>query len=294
MILDILFPYYGRVDHMKLAVRSVLEQSDPQWRLLVFDDGYPDDSIPAWFESLDDERVVYRRNSQNLGAQGNYRQALEHVESPWWVMMGADDVMLPNYVARVKKMAAEHPDAGYLHPGVSTIDQDGRPTAGLVEKAKAYYRPNGAGTRELEGEEIALTLARGDWMYFPAICWNTEATKSIGFRPGLNVVQDLALAYDVILSGRSVVVDDEVVFDYRRHAGSDSSVRALTGTRFIEEARFFNEMAQAFDQRGWRRASRASRRRLSSRVNAGLLIPRAIAAGNRDGVRNLTRHVFGR
>ena len=50
MTVDILLPYYGDVAMMKEAVRSVLRQENPHWRLIVVDDGYPDDSIPGWFD----------------------------------------------------------------------------------------------------------------------------------------------------------------------------------------------------------------------------------------------------
>ena len=54
---------------MKQAVLSVVGQTNPDWRLIVVDDGYPDDSIPGWFESLKDERITYMRNETNLGAK---------------------------------------------------------------------------------------------------------------------------------------------------------------------------------------------------------------------------------
>ena len=38
---DILFPYYGDVAMMKQAVLSVVGQTNPDWRLIVVDDGYP-------------------------------------------------------------------------------------------------------------------------------------------------------------------------------------------------------------------------------------------------------------
>ena len=40
MTVDILFPFYGDVAMMKEAVRSVLRQTNPDWRLIVVDDGY--------------------------------------------------------------------------------------------------------------------------------------------------------------------------------------------------------------------------------------------------------------
>ena len=109
MTVDILFPYYGDVAMMKQAVLSVVGQTNPDWRLIVVDDGYPDDSIPGWFESLKDERITYMRNETNLGANANYRKCLTFVENELVTVMGADDVMLPNYVQWLVDAAAKHP-----------------------------------------------------------------------------------------------------------------------------------------------------------------------------------------
>src|SRR5512141_1373011 len=77
LCVDVTLPYYGDVDLMKQAVRSVLGQSYPHWRLIVVDDGYPDPEPARWFGNLRDPRVAYRRNDANLGANGNYRRCLD-------------------------------------------------------------------------------------------------------------------------------------------------------------------------------------------------------------------------
>ena len=69
MTVDILFPFYGDVAMMKEAVRSVLRQTDPDWRLIVVDDGYPDDSIPGWFDSLGDTESPFFRCCFFLGPE---------------------------------------------------------------------------------------------------------------------------------------------------------------------------------------------------------------------------------
>ena len=74
MALDIALPFYGDVVFMKQTVQSILDQSDPNWKLIVVDDGYPDDSLPGWFASLGDVRVKYQRNPNNLGANGNFQK----------------------------------------------------------------------------------------------------------------------------------------------------------------------------------------------------------------------------
>ena len=51
MIVDIMLPYYGDVALMQAAVRSVIAQSDPDWRLTVVDDG-KEPGVPEWFAAL--------------------------------------------------------------------------------------------------------------------------------------------------------------------------------------------------------------------------------------------------
>jgi len=291
--IDIMMPFYGRVDHMKIAVESVLSQSADSWRLVVIDDGYPDESIPEWFAGLKNPNVLYQRNDHQLGANGNYRKCLELVETQWFVMMGADDEMLPNYVEELMRLSHSHPEAGVIHLGCDVIDENGKLWLPLVDKVKARLRPKLTGSeKEFSGQEIATSLARGDWMYFPSIAWNTQAVKNIGFRQQYDVVQDLALALDVIMAGRTFVLSDKLAFNYRRHSQSDSSWRALNGSRFVEEASYLNTVSREFKEHGWRKAARVARWHFTSRLNSLMFVFKAIIKGKFSGVPTLLKAVF--
>jgi len=159
---------------------------------------------------------------------------------------------------------------------------------------KRVYAPRVHGRRLLSGEPLAISLMRGNWLYFPSICWKSDTLVATNFREGLDVVQDLALALDLIKAGGSLVVDSSVCFQYRRHRESDSSWRALEGTRFTEEREFFTAMAEEFDAIGWRRAARTARLHLSSRLNAATLLPKAWRTKQHQGVHNLREHVLAR
>ena len=299
MTVDVLLPYYGDVAMMKQAVESILGQTSPDWTLTVIDDGYPDESIPGYFGTLaaQDPRITYLRNEQNLGANGNYRKALTFVRHELAVVMGADDVMLKNYIETVVAAHQQFPSAQIIQPGVEVIDEHNQPVMGLIDRTKRLYAPrvNGlTGRRLLLGEPLAVSLMRGNWLYFPSICWKADSLVATNFREGLNVVQDLALALDLIKAGGGLVVDSSVCFQYRRHRQSDSSWRALEGTRFIEEREFFAGMADEFEAIGWRRAARTARLHLSSRLNAATLLPKAWRTKQHQGIRNLRHHVLAR
>ena len=291
-LIDILLPFYGDVDYMHLAVQSVLEQTDDDWRLTVVDDNYPDPSVATWFASLADPRVHYTRNSTNLGANANYRRALGMATAPWVVVMGADDLMLPHYVATLRRLTSKWPSATVFQPGVEVVDGSGAVTAPLADRVKAALAPRTVGTRQLAGEELSASLLRANWTYFPSLCWRRDVVASIGFRPGLDVVQDLALLLDVVVTGGVLVVDHEPAFHYRRHSGSDSALRAATGRRFDEERAFFRAAARDARARGWERAARAARWHLTSRLNAASLLSRALSRRDWTSVAVLLRHAL--
>lgn len=289
--LDITIPFYGDVALLQEAVGSVLAQDDPRWRLTVVDDG-DDPAVPAWFDTLDDDRVRYLRNPHNLGLTANFNRCLELVEHELFTLMGCDDRMLPNYVGTVLAVWADHPDAGLIQPGVRVIGGDGRPTKTLVDEAKRrLYAPKFEGRLEMSGEDLAVSLLRGDWLYFPSLAWRTKLLEGLRFREDLRVIQDLALLMDLVMRDAKLVVDETVAFEYRRHGASESSATAFDGSRFTEAGDFFADMGDRMAAHGWPRAAKVARRHLSSRLFALTMLPQALR--QRAGVGPLTRHVFG-
>lgn len=290
---DIMLPYYGDVGLMQTAVSSVMAQTDPGWVLTVVDDGR-EPGVPEWFAGLGDPRVRYQRNTHNLGVTGNFRRCVELAEHPYMIMMGTDDIMLPNYVATVRSVIDEHPGVGMVQPGVEVINGAGEVVRTLTDEVKRrLYAPRLTGRTVLAGEPLATSLLRGDWLYFPSICWRTDAMKSADFRPDLHVIQDLALIIDLVERGERLAVDPTVCFRYRRHVVSASGASAVDGTRFAEARNYFLDAADQMTALGWRRAARAARRYTSSRLHAVTLLPSAVRTRNAAAIRHLSRHAFG-
>jgi len=128
---DILLPFYGPSDQFEEAVRSILAQSHGDFRLLCVDDHYPSLEPRDWLLSLGDPRIEYVRNDRNLGVAGNFSRCLELAEADWFVMMGGDDIMLPEYLATMSHLIQEHTDIDVIQPGVNA----GRPSEGACPPA---------------------------------------------------------------------------------------------------------------------------------------------------------------
>lgn len=289
-VIDVLLPFYGDPHLMRLAVQSVLEQTARDFRLVVVDDGYPDPLVASWFEQLGDARVEYHRNAKNLGANRNYVRALELATAEHVVVMGADDIMLPHYLQTVQEALARFPEAAVVQCGVEVIDGDGVVFLPISDRLKRRLTPHPRDVALLRGEELMVSLLHGNWTYFPSLCWRTEMVRSVGFRPDFHVVQDLGLLMDVLLAGGALALHPAVAFRYRRHAGSDSAVKTVGGTRFEEEKRYFAMIAAALSKRGLPRAARAARAHVTSRLHAAALLPVAVRHRDAPASARLIRH----
>jgi len=292
--IDIMMPFYGRPDHFRAAVESVLAQTSDAWRLVIVDDVYPDPEPGRWAASLGNPRVVYVRNESNLGVSGNFQKCVELAEADHLVLMGCDDLMHENYVARMTELIGRYPEADLIQPGVVTIDEGGRPSNPLADRVKRLYRLNGDGGRLYRGEKLATSLIRADWAYFPSLCWRTEQLRGRRFRDDLRITQDLTMILAIVADGGSMVVDDEVCFTYRRHSGSVSAEAGPDGSKFVEERALFSATAARMDALGWHTAARAARAHLTSRLHALSDLPAALRSRNREGIKALAGHAFGR
>ncbi|SOE45840.1 Glycosyl transferase family 2 [Salinibacterium xinjiangense] len=288
-----MMPFYGDVAQFILAVDSVRSQRG-EWRLVILDDVYPDAEPRRYVEALADPRIVYVVNERNLGISGNFQRSIELAEAEFTVIMGCDDIMLSGYVIRMTALISQFPDAAYFQPGVATIDDNGIRSSPLGDRVKSLFRPKGKHPARLSGEKLAASLLQGNWTYFPSLCWRTDVLAAHGFREEFRIVLDLALQLSIIEDGGVLVLDDTVVFEYRRHSASASSWAGSGSGRFKEEKELFRQTAETMRSKGWNKASRAARVHLTSRLNALTQLPGAIVGRESEAVKSLSSHAFSR
>ncbi|MCS3842095.1 glycosyltransferase family 2 protein [Microbacterium sp. AK031] len=291
---EIFVPFWGDPELLYETVASVLAQSDPEWRMIVIDDCYPDENVPAYFAALDDPRVTYVRNEVNLGITENYREAIRRASSPYITILGCDDLMHPEYLRVIKRAMVRIPDADVIQPGVVVIDEHGVEGLPLVDHVKQrLLAPKPVdGIAVLRGSEMATSLIRGDWLYWPSLTFRTETLKRIDFRDGLPIIQDLALLMDVAFDDGSLVFVPDVVFSYRRHGSSASQKTLLDGRRFADERTYYRQAVALAKAKGWSRTARTARMRTMSRLHAVTELPGVLRHGNRAGLQSTLAHIF--
>ncbi|MFF2297417.1 glycosyltransferase family 2 protein [Arthrobacter sp. NPDC058127] len=294
MPVEIFVPFWGDPDLLKETVRSVLAQNNSDWTLTVVDDCYPDDSVAEYFAGLEDTRVTYVRNATNKGITENYRTCVALAKYDLMVILGCDDVLLPNYVDVVLKANRDFPDAAVIQPGVQIIDETGKVVTSLADSVKRrLVGPKTGFATVLGGESLAVSLLGGNWLYWPSLAFRTDAIRRVSFRDGLPIVQDLALVMDIVLQGGSLVYEPALAFSYRRHSASASSATLTDGSRFAGDREYAQIAQKLCLDRGWNKAAFAARVRWTSRLHAVSLLPTALVSLKPDVIRATLRHAFG-
>lgn len=294
MTIEIFVPFWGDPALLYETVASVQTQTDDDWRLIVIDDCYPDERVPAHFAAVQDARITYVRNEVNLGITENYREAIRRATTDHIVILGCDDLMHPNYLEVVTRTLTAVPAADVVQPGVVVIDEEGNVVRPLVDRVKqGLLAPRGRGDiAVLSGERMATSLIRGDWLYWPSLAFRTETLKRIDFRDGLPIIQDLALLMDIAFEGGTLAYNPTTAFSYRRHGGSASQKTLLDGRRFRDERDYYAQARALASAQGWRRTATTARVRLMSRLHGLAELPGILRHGTRAGLQSTLAHIF--
>jgi len=292
--IEVMLPAYGDRPMLLEAIESVLAQDDPDWRLTIIDDAAANggDILADWIRNRVDPRIRYLTNPRRLGINRNFQRCVDECSADWVIVLGDDDRLLPDCISRIRRTVSELPDTSWVHTGARVIDGAGRPILPMADWVKRRGTPRVDVRREMRGEELAVSLLVGNWMYFPSCAFRRDVLQRHGFRPGYDIVMDLDLFLRILLDDGVCVLLEQPGIAYRRHAASVSSSKADDGSRFTEEAVYFQQMATAMAQVGWPRAAAAARRHWTSRLHALAKVPPTLAARNRKGAAALVRAAF--
>lgn len=261
--IDIMLPYWGEFSLLKETIDSVVAQTNGNWRLIIIDDHYPSLEAYNYCNSIKNEKITYIRHKKNIGITNNFNFSIEKVTAEYCMILGCDDVLLPNYVEISLKNIG---DNDFYQPGVEIIDGNSKTYLPLPDIIKKMLRPNRSGV--CNGEKLATSLCRGNWLYFPSITWKTSTIKKYRFDAKYKILEDVVLELNLIKDGGKLFVDTITTFRYRRFDNSLSSKeKAKGGVRFQEENEVYDSFATTFKELNWTKASRAARLRVTSRIH---------------------------
>jgi glycosyltransferase involved in cell wall biosynthesis len=119
-------PVFDGELYIEHAIRSVLGQTIGDFELIISDNA-SSDRTPEICRDLAgaDTRIIYSRNSENIGAAGNYNRLFRLATAPYFRWMNADDLCAPDLHEKCLASLERNPHAVLCYGKTTLIDKDG-------------------------------------------------------------------------------------------------------------------------------------------------------------------------
>lgn len=174
--IDVVVPCYNYAHLLRECVESVLSQAGVDVRVLILDDASPDDTQAVGTDlSHQDKRVVYLRHRVNRGHIATYNEGMDWADSDLFLLLSADDYLLPGAFSRAARLMTDRPDIGFTFGNAIIAKPDG-----------TTQRFNPIGTNGIEdtvvysGTEFIRLSGATNIVPTPTAVTRTELQKHVG------------------------------------------------------------------------------------------------------------------
>lgn len=189
--IDVIVPCYRYGHFLRESVESVLTQSNVDVRVLVIDDASPDNTPDVGSQlAREDSRVTFLQHSMNKGHIASYNEGIEWTSSEYYLLLSADDYLLPNALGRATRFMDSHPEVGFTFGGAIELNDDG--VTNEIEAIPRLLR--GQGERILGMKEFSKTVGKRNIVPTPTAVVRTGLQKTVGgYRAELPHAGDLEM-----------------------------------------------------------------------------------------------------
>lgn len=141
---SIVIPTYRRVSTLKDTLESAVNQDfNGGYDIIVCDnDPERNDETEKFILSFEDDRLLYYKNTMNIGMTGNWNRCIELCDGEYVVMIHDDDILLPNFLSQSDKVIREVKSVKILYPERVNWYQSESPTYPIprVRKEARLYK----------------------------------------------------------------------------------------------------------------------------------------------------------
>jgi len=137
-------PVYNGANYVAEAISSMLGQTYQDFELLIQDNASTDETEEICREfARSDNRVIYVRNAENVGAVANYNLLLERAHGRYFKWAAHDDVCAPTFLEHCVAVLDAEPSVVLCSGRTQLVNDDGSAVAYDPER-KVYVTRHGA------------------------------------------------------------------------------------------------------------------------------------------------------
>lgn len=259
LTLNIILTTYNREEFVARAIESVLEQSFEDYNLHVFDNCSSDNTMKIIMGySEKDNRVIYHRNSRNLGMIGNFRIATENIgDSKYITFLSSDDYFVDKRLfSDAVKILEDEPSVAICH-GKNIIDN--RFTRSIEEDFSfQFYRDTFYKLGHVNAIDVLKQFPHCHSISFGATFMRVGQFDQVEkFSPGVYSF-DVQIVLQLLKFGDAYFIDYDSYASVRHESSYTSTVQSYSSyrknMRYIDVAkRNLNSamLSRKLDLNGW-------------------------------------------
>jgi glycosyltransferase involved in cell wall biosynthesis len=205
-------PVYNAERYLPAALDSIFAQSWTDFEVIAVDDGSTDgsSSILAAFSARHEKLRVRRQANSGISAALN--NGLAEARGEFIARMDADDIMLPDRLARQVSFLRAHPVLGFCSCYMNLIDGHG--------ETFSVYRP-----KPNHVDELAAMIAAEQpitYTHPTVMARRLLMLAAGGYDSRFEPCEDIDLFARLIVAGHPGVIIPDILFSYRLHGESIS------------------------------------------------------------------------
>ena len=204
--ISVLLPVYNAENFIAESIQSILDQTEPDFELLVIDDCSTDRSLEI-IEGFQDPRIILRKKKSNSGYTESLNWGIDQARGKYIARMDADDISLPQ---RFEKQLL------FLEQN-QLVAMCG--TEALVEGSNLKFN------YPCEPEAIQANLLLGSSLIHPSIMGKTDIFKAYKYDILKEPAEDYDLFTRLAAKGIQLANLEEPLLIYRVHTNQISKVQ---------------------------------------------------------------------
>jgi glycosyltransferase involved in cell wall biosynthesis len=225
-IVSVVIPTYNRPDYLRLALRSVQDQTFKDIEVIVQDNDSKDDisAVVAEFPNL---AIRFYRNERNIGQTANVTTAIRRATGTYLAILADDDCWRSEFLARLVAALEARPDCVVAFANFDLIDKDGNVLIQMTQKGLRYQGSHLIARGYHDSFEYiatiyrALTVISGSVLRRGVADWSDVPTN-------LSVGIDTYIAFLTTRCSGSCFFDDAHLYEIRMHPGSVTTAGLTT------------------------------------------------------------------
>jgi len=200
---SVIIPLYNKEKYIKKTIMSVLDQTFPDFELIVVNDGSTDNSLDI-VKSIADIRIKVI-NKENEGVSSARNKGVEEANFEYIAFLDGDDIWSKDFLFEMKKVIDDYPKDKIFASNFFFIKN------GNIEKSKVDVQMK-------ENEKAYLNYYSSFWQakYSPicssAIIIHNSVFKDFSFHPSLILGEDLFLWMQLSINYKVVYNNRELAY----------------------------------------------------------------------------------